>query len=201
MLFIHGGGFVGGTGANTQYDGGNLASRGEIVVVTINYRLGPFGFLALNDTVTNGNYGIADQIVALDWVRANIAAFGGDLNRITIAGQSAGAISVRALLGSPQAVGKYAAALPISIVGGIGLYSQFNSYHSIAEGSIVVADPILRATNCTGAISQLDCLRKADAQTVSEASGTTFPFVPPSCDSTNYKSVTNGNDKASCQRW
>jgi len=73
---------------------------------------------------------------------------GGSPNHITIAGQSAGAISVHALLGSPQAIGKYAAAMPMRLLGGIGLYSQYFSFPSIAEGSIVVASPVLIATGC-----------------------------------------------------
>lgn len=89
-----------------------MASRGDIVVVTINYRLATLGFLALPGTSITGNYGLADQITALDWVRDNIAAFGGDKDQITIGGQSAGAGSVRALLASPEAKGKFAAALP-----------------------------------------------------------------------------------------
>lgn len=65
MLWIHGGAFTGGTGSDPTFDGGNLASRGDVVVVTVNYRLGTLGFLALDDGKTNGNYGLADQITAL----------------------------------------------------------------------------------------------------------------------------------------
>lgn len=179
MLYIHGGAFISGSGADSEYDGGNMASRGDIVVVTINYRLGPFGFLPLNDTIANGNYGLADQVTALDWVKANIAAFGGDQNRITIAGQSAGAASVHALLGSPPAVGKYAAAMPMSNVGGVGIFSLYNTFPSIGEGSIIVAAPVLAATGCVSATSQIDCLRTADAQVVLGAGGAIMPFVSP----------------------
>ncbi|KAJ7082383.1 Carboxylesterase family-domain-containing protein [Mycena belliarum] len=77
MFWIHGGAFTGGEGSDAIFDGGSLASRGDVVVVTINYRLGALGFLALDDGVTNGNYGLADQITALEWVRAHIASFGG----------------------------------------------------------------------------------------------------------------------------
>lgn len=75
-----------------------MASRGDVVVVTINYRLSTIGFLALEDGKTKGNFGLADQIAALEWVGEYITAFGGDPKRITIFGQSAGAASVRALL-------------------------------------------------------------------------------------------------------
>lgn len=72
MVWIHGGGFTSGSGSDTTFDGGNMASRGDVVVVTINYRLSTLGFLALKDTPFKGNYGIADQITALDWIRAHI---------------------------------------------------------------------------------------------------------------------------------
>jgi carboxylesterase type B len=179
LLYIHGGGFISGTGSDPEYDGGNMASRGDVVVVTINYRLGPFGFLPLNDTIANGNYGLADQITALNWVRANIVAFGGDRTRITIAGQSAGAASVHALLGSPEAVGNYSAAMPMSNVGGVGVLSLYSSFPSIAEGSILLAGPVLAATGCAGATSQIDCLRSADAQVILGAGGAILPSVTP----------------------
>ena len=164
MFYIHGGAFVSGTGANPDYDGGNLASRGDVVVVTINYRLGVFGFLAL-DSSTRGNYGMADQVVALDWIRANIASFGGDPNRITVFGQSAGANSVISLLGSPQAFGKFAAAMPMSHIAGLGILGDFYTvYSSIADAAASAVSSVLEPTNCTSATSQVDCLRDFDAQ-------------------------------------
>lgn len=85
MFWIHGGAFINGYGSDPTFDGGNLASRGDVVVVTINYRLGDFGFLTFgNGTGLDGNYGISDQVSALQWVHDNIAAFGGDPNRVTI---------------------------------------------------------------------------------------------------------------------
>jgi carboxylesterase type B len=74
MFWIHGGAFTGGSGSS--YDGSALVSRGDVVVVTINYRLATLGFLALTDGVTNGNYGLGDQVTALDWVIKHIADFG-----------------------------------------------------------------------------------------------------------------------------
>lgn len=74
MFWIHGGAFTGGSGS--IYDGSALVSRGDVVVVTINYRLATLGFLALNDGVTNGNYGLGDQVTALDWIIQHIADFG-----------------------------------------------------------------------------------------------------------------------------
>ena len=106
ILFIHGGGFGEGSGAIEIYNGTNLAAT-DAVVVTINYRLGVFGFLAHPELTAeserhaSGNYGLLDQIAALQWVKANIAPFGGDPHKVTIWGQSAGAFSVAALLASP----------------------------------------------------------------------------------------------------
>lgn len=108
MVWIYGGGFGSGGSTVPLYDGEDLAKMG-IVVVTINYRVGILGFLAHpelsaeNPEQTSGNYGILDQIAALEWVKKNIAAFGGDPDNVTIAGQSAGAFSVNALVVSPKA--------------------------------------------------------------------------------------------------
>ena len=99
FFYIHGGAYT--SGAGSQYDGGNMASRGDIVVVTINYRLSTLGFFAHPALNLTGNYGLGDQLTALEWVRANIAAFGGDPDRITVLGQSAGAGSVRLMLVRP----------------------------------------------------------------------------------------------------
>lgn len=105
LFSIHSGGFLNGNGRGTTgQDGGNLASREDIVAVRINYTLGPLGFLALNGTELSGNYGLGDHVAALRLVKRHIANFGGDPNKITISGASAGAISVRALLGSPPVI-------------------------------------------------------------------------------------------------
>lgn len=94
MVFIHGGAFVFGAGSMPYYDGTYLAASGDVVVVTLNYRLGALGFLAVPDQNLTGNFGIQDQRMALRWVADNIAAFGGDPTRVTIFGESAGAMSV-----------------------------------------------------------------------------------------------------------
>jgi len=167
MFWIHGGAFTGGTGSDATMDGGSLASRGDVVLVTINYRLTTLGFLALDDGVTRGNFGLADQINALDWVRAHIRDFGGDPDRITIFGQSAGAGSVRAMMASPKAVGKFAAAIPLSNLGGINYGTTYSKYYTIAQEVDVAANAILKATNCTAAASQVDCLRAVPAFTLS----------------------------------
>jgi para-nitrobenzyl esterase len=114
IVWIHGGGYVEGTSASPQYDGAELARTGDVVVVSINYRLGLLGYLALPQLAApdggTGNWGLRDQIAALRWVRANIAAFGGDPAHVMIAGESAGGGSVCALLAAPAAQGLFASA-------------------------------------------------------------------------------------------
>ena len=112
IVWIHGGAFTGGSGTVPLYNGEGMARKG-VVFVTINYRLGIFGFLAHPDlsaeseNKTSGNYGILDQIAALKWVKQNIAAFGGNPDNVTIAGQSAGSFSVNVLVVSPFAKGLF----------------------------------------------------------------------------------------------
>lgn len=106
LVYVFGGGFQNGDGSEPRYDGGSMASKG-IVAVTVNYRLNVFGFFAHPELSkesphhASGNYGFLDQAAALHWVKNNIAAFGGDPNRVTVAGESAGSISVSALMASP----------------------------------------------------------------------------------------------------
>ncbi len=112
FVWIHGGAYFSGSGEVLLYDGEGLAQKG-VIVVTFNYRLGVFGFLAHPELTAesphraSGNYGLMDQIAALRWVRENIAAFGGDPERITVGGQSAGAGSLHHLLVSPEARGLF----------------------------------------------------------------------------------------------
>jgi carboxylesterase type B len=103
LVFFYGGSFVDGAGSVPVYDGARLASRGDVILVTLNYRLGALGFLAGGSGANRlaGNYGFQDQQLALRWVRQNIGSFGGDPTRVTIFGESAGAISVGAHLASP----------------------------------------------------------------------------------------------------
>ncbi len=166
MFQIHGGAFTGGTGADPSLAGPGLASRGDVVVVTINYRLQTFGFLALDDGVTNGNFGLGDQVTALEWVQKYIKAFGGDPNRVTIFGQSAGAASVRALLGSPPAIGKFAGAIMESPLDGLAYAAQYAQYYTIAQEVQAAATPILNATGCLNSTDQLACLRAVNATTL-----------------------------------
>jgi para-nitrobenzyl esterase len=116
IAWIHGGGYTNGSASMPLYWGDRLAQQG-VIVVTIAYRLGPLGFLAHPDLTaesahkSSGNYGLLDQIAALEWIRRNIAAFGGDPQRVTIAGQSSGAMSVSMLMASPRAKGLYQRAI------------------------------------------------------------------------------------------
>ncbi|HJN44085.1 MAG: carboxylesterase family protein [Vicinamibacterales bacterium] len=112
LVWVHGGGLNNGTGASVVYRGEALAARGAVVVTT-NYRLGPLGYLAHallsaeDPHGSSGNYGVLDQVAALEWVRDNIAAFGGDPNRVTIFGESAGSWSVNVLQATPLAAGLF----------------------------------------------------------------------------------------------
>jgi len=116
FVYLYGGGFSEGSAAVPVYDGEGLAKKG-LVVVTINYRVGVLGFLALPELTTesdhraSGNYGLLDQIAALQWVRENISRFGGDPARVTLAGQSAGGMSVHYLTASPLAKGLFQRAI------------------------------------------------------------------------------------------
>lgn len=136
-----------------------MASRGDVVVVSCNYRLGTLGFLALNDTVTTGNFGLGDQLTALEWVHDHIRDFGGNPSRITILGQSAGAASVRAMLGSPRAIGNFSAAVMQSNLGGYNFAASYSKYYNISTVMSEFAVPVLQQTGCFGAKSQVKCLR------------------------------------------
>jgi para-nitrobenzyl esterase len=111
MVWIHGGGFLAGAGSEPRYTNPALVAK-SVVVVTLNYRLNVFGFLASEDLAREqgghaGNYGLMDQVAALRWVKANIAGFGGDTNNVTIFGESAGSFAVSALTVAPSARGLF----------------------------------------------------------------------------------------------
>ena len=116
LVYFYGGGFAAGDGSECRYDGENMARKG-IITVTVNYRLGIFGFFSLPDLTkesrnhASGNYGLLDQNEALRWVQKNIAAFGGDPAQVTIAGESAGSMSVSAQMASPLSKGLFARAI------------------------------------------------------------------------------------------
>jgi para-nitrobenzyl esterase len=142
LVWIHGGAFVLGAGSQVIYDGRALARRGDVVVVTINYRLGALGFLDLEarfgaEFADAANLGLLDQIAALAWVRENIARFGGDPHNVTIFGESAGGMSVGTLLGAPAARGLFQRAIPQS--------GAAHNAHD-REAAARVADFFLRAS-------------------------------------------------------
>jgi para-nitrobenzyl esterase len=116
IVWIYGGGFISGSAAMPLYWGDRLAHKG-VIVVTIAYRLGPLGFLAHPELTrefphhSSRNYGLMDQIAALEWIQRNIAAFGGDPKNVTIAGQSSGSMSVGMLMASPLAKGLFQRAI------------------------------------------------------------------------------------------
>lgn len=110
MVWLHGGAYMSGAGSLDWYDGSRLAERGDLVVVSVNYRLGALGFLRLAG-VAEGNMGLLDQIEALGWVKRNIAAFGGDPDKVTVFGQSAGGSSIAAMLTMPRAKGLFRQAI------------------------------------------------------------------------------------------
>ena len=118
MVWIHGGGYTSGQGAIPWYNGNRFAKNNDIVVVSINYRLGALGFVDLThlgeEFATSNINGTLDQIAALQWVQDNIAAFGGDPSRVTIAGESAGGFSVATLMACPSAEGLFQQAIPQS---------------------------------------------------------------------------------------
>jgi len=160
MVWIYGGGFTGGATSIPLYDGTNLARKG-VLLVSIAYRLGPFGFLADSELTkesgrSSGNYGLLDQIAGLKWIQRNITAFGGDPHRVTIFGESAGGISVSMLAASPLANGLFEGA--ISESGG-----SFGSPRSGDEGGVNV--PTLEIAERNGAAF----LAALGASTIAEA--------------------------------
>jgi para-nitrobenzyl esterase len=162
MVFIYGGAFIGGSAAYPLYDGAKLAAEG-VVVVGFNYRVGIFGFLAHpqlsaeSSHNTSGNYGLLDQIAALKWVKANIAAFGGDPTRVTVFGESAGAASIALLMTSPLAK---------------GLFEQ-----AILQSAVVLPWPGLAAAEQSGAAvgAKIDALRQLSAEQLLAHNGDFFP--------------------------
>lgn len=170
LVYFYGGGFVAGDGSEPRYDGESMAAKG-IVALTVNYRLGAFGFLAHPELTkesphkASGNYGLLDQAAALRWVQQNIAAFGGDPKKVTIAGESAGSISVSAQMASPLsknliagAIGESGSvlgalpAVPLSEGEQTGIqFAQSVGVASLAELRALNADSLLAASMRFGA--------------------------------------------------
>jgi para-nitrobenzyl esterase len=160
LVWLHGGGYVEGSGSIPIYNGASLARKG-VVVVTINYRLGPFAAFAHPELTaeqggSSGNYGFQDQIAALRWVKDNIAAFGGDPDQVTLAGQSAGAGSVLTLMAAPPAKGLFRGAI-------------------VESGGIPSESP--RSPLSTGEQAGVESLQKAGVQTLAQARALTTAQV------------------------
>jgi para-nitrobenzyl esterase len=182
MVWIHGGGLV--TGGADQYDPTRLAQQG-VIVVTINYRLGYLGFMAQtaldSEKHEAGNYGLMDQQFALRWVQRNIEGFGGDPNRVTIFGESAGGQSVIAHLVSPTAAHLFRGAISES-----GAYVEFQDYYNFivplasaetaGSAGVPAGNAVAASLGCTSQTSA--CLRAIPAATLAAIEpGTVYPFV------------------------
>jgi para-nitrobenzyl esterase len=153
LVYVYGGGFSSGSGDVPVYDGAPLAEKG-LVVVNMNYRVGALGFLAHPELSAergvSGNYGLLDQVAALEWVRDNIAAFGGDPQRVAIAGQSAGAISVFLLTASPMAKGLFQRAVIESGPGGLASFG-IGASRSVARPRVEAESDGVRFAAALGA--------------------------------------------------
>ncbi|MBI4763486.1 MAG: carboxylesterase family protein [Deltaproteobacteria bacterium] len=180
MVWIHGGGFYGGTASQPDFDGRVLARAG-VVAVTINYRLGVFGFLAHPELTgesehqVSGNYGLLDQIAALRWVRDNIAAFGGDPNRVTIFGESGGARSVCFLMISPLARGLFHRA----IVQSGSLYRGIGHLKKSHDGLPPMEKEGVRIAKQLGCNTLQELRRKKAEEIFQTLNATTAPLLAP----------------------
>jgi para-nitrobenzyl esterase len=180
MVWIYGGGYMAGTTSERRQDGQFLANRG-VVVVSMNYRLGVFGFLVLPELAaesgrnSSGNYGLLDQAAALQWVHRNIAAFGGDPDNVTIFGESAGSFSVSALMASPVAHGLFVKAIGES---GAAFAAHGLTFKPFAEREVSDAEFAKKALGSTS----LKNLRALSAQKVLDeslkAGGANLRFAP-----------------------
>lgn len=183
MVWIHGGGLT--TGGSSIYFPGPLVENGNVIVVTINYRLGYLGFFAHpaidGEGHLNGNYGLMDQQFALQWVKKNIAAFGGDATRVTVFGESAGGQSIYANLASPTAAGLFERAIAES-----GAYAEFQDYYNfivpLAQAETIGGPAAPSGTAIAASIGCSDqtsaCLRSVPASAfVNLEPGTIYPFV------------------------
>ncbi|WP_405607212.1 carboxylesterase/lipase family protein [Streptomyces sp. NBC_00076] len=167
IVWLHGGGLT--TGAGSSYDAHRMATRGDVVVVTVNYRLGSLGFLAHSGLPGSGTFGLADQQAALRWVRAEIGAFGGDAHKVTLAGESAGGYSVCAQLASPTAAGLFDRAI-IESGPCTGRPDRPFAPSSVPLSTARAAGADLAAkVGCGSARDVMACLRRVDVPRLLEA--------------------------------
>jgi para-nitrobenzyl esterase len=185
LVYIHGGSNLDGSASNPTFDGTELATRAGVVVVTLEYRVGPFGFFshasldAESPLHVSGNYGILDQIAALKWVQANIAGFGGAPAKVMLFGQSAGAEDTLVHVASPLSKGLFAAAISESGGGNARTLAQ----------SETAMQAIVDAVGCTDAPDVLACLR---AQTAEELVTAVDPANGPLDQGLKYAPVVDG---------
>ena len=181
MVWIHGGAFAEGSGSEPLYNGHNLSKQG-VVVVTINYRLGPLGFLAYpalskeSPHGVSGNYGLMDQVQALKWVKKNIAAFGGNPANVTIFGESAGAMSVDILLAIPQSKGLFNRAIAES---GPQWHFGFLPPLSDLREAEKTGGQLATALGCSSAADPLAAMRAKTSDEVITAWGWTEQKISP----------------------
>jgi para-nitrobenzyl esterase len=184
MVWVHGGGFATGTGASGLYEGSRLAAVGDVVVVTCNYRLGALGFLghpALADGNSGcGNWGLLDQLAVLRWVRDSVGDFGGDPGNVTVFGESAGAMSIAALLSATEASGLFARAV---LQSGPPASSTVAWAQRRAERLAAIVGVDLDGRSIASALRSVPAgaLVRATRQLFSEATaddGLRLPFIP-----------------------
>ncbi|MFG3282269.1 carboxylesterase/lipase family protein [Streptomyces sp. NPDC048111] len=169
IVWLHGGGFT--SGAGSSYDAHRLAVQGDVVVVTVNYRLGALGFLGRADLPGSGTFGLADQQAALRYVRANIGAFGGDPRQVTLAGESAGGYAVCAQLASPSAAGLFQRAIVESGPCTGGAARPFAPYAVDRATARAAGTKLTGAVGCATAADVLGCLRRVPVARLLAAQG------------------------------
>ncbi|KAF2014528.1 alpha/beta-hydrolase [Aaosphaeria arxii CBS 175.79] len=165
MFWIYGGGNVEGSGTDPEKEGGQLSSRGGVVVVEFSYRLGALGWMSFDDGVHNGNYGVSDMLNALKWTHKYISAFGGDPDRITIFGESAGALGVRTLLTSPLSRDLVFGAIMQSFPAGIldnGRYGGWSNFSEPLRCYERFTKTIVNDSGCGNVTDEVACMREAD---------------------------------------
>jgi para-nitrobenzyl esterase len=174
LVYIHGGGNSVGAGSDELFDGAALANARDVVVVTLNYRLGALGFLthaalaSESPDGVSGNYAILDQALALRWVQDNVAAFGGDPQRVLLFGESAGAVNTCALLGAPAAAGLFQRAI---------VQSGSCRERPLAQYEGDVSGPFVDNTGCAGKPDVAQCLRGLDIATILTTQPDGYPNV------------------------
>ena len=169
MVYIHGGSFIMGGGASYFFGPDHIIHE-DVILVTFNYRLGAFGFLATDDRASAGNMGLQDQIMALKWVRKHVAKFGGDPNKVTLFGEDSGAASATLLAVSPSAHGLFQSVMALSGNALCDQYMQRNPQESAAE--------LAARLDCSGEAGSdiMDCLRRQTQQDIVRRTNDMFMF-------------------------